>query len=150
MKQEISNKPIILLPGTATARALQVPGVDPEGLLLLSIDGDNDKVFRENIDINDVDNAMLDNVDSSWVRLTRLGENEQAHKLVAQMKASVTLLNNRMRTAVHFGFKYPRTAIRFPFWQTVFQKFELVISNVITARTQSMSPIIYPKETKCR
>ena len=66
VKQEITNKPIIWVPGMRCsgtgllARALQVLGVDTGGRLLPSIDGDNDKVLWEDIDINDIVNAMLD------------------------------------------------------------------------------------------
>ena len=140
MKLEVINKPIIVVLGmhrsgtSLTTRMLQVLGVDLGGHLIPPIDGDNDKGFWEDIDINDFDNALLEKVGSSWDRLTLLDENVQTHKLVAQREAAVSMLKKKMKSAEIFGFKDPRTAILLPFWQTVFQELDLDDSYVIVVR----------------
>ena len=117
-----------------TTRALKVLGVDLGDRLIPPIDGDNDKGFWEDIDINDFDNALLEKVGSSWDRLTLLDENAQTHRLAAQRKTAVSMLKSKMKSAELFGFKDPRTAILLPFWQTVFQELDLDDSYVIAVR----------------
>ena len=85
MKLEVINKPIIVVLGmhrsgtSLTTRALQVLGVDLGEHLIPPIDGDNDKGFWEDIDINDFDNALLERVGASWDRLKLLDESVQTH-----------------------------------------------------------------------
>ena len=156
MKQETSNKLVIVIlcmhhSGTSltTRVLLQVIGVDLGDHFIPPIEGDKDNVFWEDVEINDFDNALLENLGSYCDRLMLLNENAQVYKLFAQRETAVSMLKNNMKLAVLFDFKDPRTAILLLFWQTVFQKFELDISCVITVRSPSASPIPCPIETIC-
>ena len=85
MKLKVINKPIIVVLGihrsstSLTARAPQLIGADLEEHLIPPIDGDNDKGFWEDTDINVFDNTLLEKVGSSWDRLKLLGESVQTH-----------------------------------------------------------------------
>lgn len=120
---------------SAITRGLRVMGVELGNRLIPPIEGNNDKGFWEDIDLNAFDNEILAELGQSWFSLTPIDEADIALlKKRGYFLRAVELLGAKIGDAEVFGFKDPRVAKLLPFWREVFAHCELDVSYVIALR----------------
>ena len=136
-----NNKLIVVLgmhrSGTSViAAGLQVMGVVLGDRLLPSVNGDNDKGYYEDIDLNELNIECLDAIDSDWDRLSAITAIDIAVlKKQGYFLRAVNLLRQKVRmNAPIFGFKDPRVAKLLPFWKQVFDYCKFEVNYVLVVR----------------
>ena len=120
---------------SAITRGLQVMGVELGNRLIPPIEGNNDKGFWEDIDLNAFDNEILAELGQSWFSLTAIDQSDIGIlKKRGYFLRAVELLRSKIGEAEVFGFKDPRVAKLLPFWTEVFEHCELDVSYVVALR----------------
>ncbi|MGZ3624661.1 MAG: sulfotransferase family protein, partial [Ktedonobacteraceae bacterium] len=138
---EMKNNKLIVVLGmhrsgtSAITRGLQVMGVELGDHLMPPIEGDNDKGFWEDVDINALNIEILRAINSDWCYLAAidLGDLEILRKQGYFLRAA-ELLRQKASIAPIYGFKDPRMAKLLPFWKEVFTHCQLDVVYVIALR----------------
>ena len=137
----MTNKKIIVVlgmhrSGTSTiTRALEVLGVSLGNRLMPAIEGNNDKGFFEDIDINALNVEMLECIDSDWHCLSPLELKDVNHlNENGYFIRAVDLLRLKTANSPLFGFKDPRVAKLLPFWHPVFMHCGFDVAYILALR----------------
>lgn len=134
------NKLIVVLgmhrSGTsAITRGLQIMGVELGDKLMLAVDGNNDKGFWEDLDLNALNIEMLDAIGSDWHYLAPVEPRDVLTLLEKGfLHRADVLLRQKMDNIPVFGFKDPRVAKLLPFWREVFDHCDYDVSYVLVLR----------------
>jgi len=120
---------------SALARGLLALGVDLGNHLMPAIEGDNEKGFWEDLDVNGFNIELMDQLGVAWDSLQLLGASEFERDDLTHLRTrALELLRTKIRDAPVFGIKDPRTARLLPFWQSVFEKARVDAAYVIALR----------------
>ncbi len=120
---------------SAITRGLQVLGVDLGNRLMPPAEGNNEKGFWEDLDINALNIALLQALGHDWHSLTPVLAEELAVPVIKEFKLrAVEILRHRLRAADCFGINDPRISRVLPFWQSVFEHLRLRVSYLIACR----------------
>jgi O-antigen biosynthesis protein len=116
-------------------RGLQVMGVDLGDRLMPPMQGENDKGFWEDLDINSLNIEMLNDINSDWYFLAPIQMADVAFlRRKGYILRAVEILRKKISGPQIFGFKDPRVAKLLPFWKEVFAESGLNVSYVLTIR----------------
>lgn len=138
---EVNNKRLIVVLGmhrsgtSVITRGLQVLGVGLGDRLMPPVEGNNDKGFFEDIDINSLNIEMLQILGSDWHYLSPIeaSDVEEMRKKGYILRA-VELLRRKIGNATIFGFKDPRVAKLLLFWKEVFAHCQFDVGYVLALR----------------
>ena len=119
---------------SAITRGLQVLGVSL-GDHVLPPQGDNQKGFWEDIDLNALNMETLSALGSDWHHLAPIesGDVDVLSKK-GYIVSGVDLLRRKVGKTPVFGFKDPRVVKLLPFWKVVFNNCHLDVSYVLALR----------------
>ena len=116
-------------------RALQVLGVELGDRLMPPIEGNNNKGFWEDLDVNALNIDLLSSLGHDWHTLTPVLPEEVARLAEGEFKLrAVEILRGKLSLGGIFGLKDPRIARVLPFWKAVFAHMHLCVSYVIASR----------------
>lgn len=111
---------------SAITRGLELLGASLGKELMPAVAGDNDKGFWEDLGINDINERLLEKLNSSWDALASIDVTKLSAEVIAEERDdALRLLKLRMAYTDVFGFKDPRTVNLLPFWQSIFSELEL-------------------------
>ena len=141
---EKSNNRLIVVLGmhrsgtSVITRALKVLGVDLGDRLLSASDGDegdNDKGYWEDIDLNALNIEMLHAIDKDWFHTSPVTQIDVGilEKKGYFLKAG-ELLNEKRKDKILFGVKDPRMTKLLPFWKEVFVRCDIATHYVLAIR----------------
>jgi len=137
----MGHKRIVVVAGmhrsgtSAVTRALQVLGVDLGENLMASTDGNNEKGFFEDLEVNRLNEELLQAVGHTWHSLEPMGERElAAADLDEYRERAEEILSRKLDLTSLFGLKDPRMARLLPFWQEVFSDLKADVGYVIACR----------------
>jgi glycosyltransferase involved in cell wall biosynthesis len=120
---------------SAITRGLQVFGVGLGDRLMPAIEGNNDKGFWEDIDLNTLNNEMLSVIDSDWHHLAPITVNDlEILRNKGYFLRAAELLRQKVGSTPNFGFKDPRVAKLLPFWKEVFSHCQFDVNYVLAVR----------------
>ncbi len=122
--------------GTSTiTRSLEVLGISLGNRLMPAIEGNNNKGFFEDIDINALNVEMLECIGSDWHCLSPL-EFKDVNQLNENgyFIRAVDLLRLKTTNSAIFGFKDPRVAKLLPFWHPVFVHCGFDVAYILALR----------------
>ncbi len=134
------NKLVVVLgmhrSGTsAITRGLQVMGVELGDRFMPPKEGNNDKGFWEDIDLNALNQEMQTALGSDWHHLAQIESGDVAFlRKNGYLLRAVELLREKAGDAPVFGFKDPRVAKLLPFWQEVFKACQFDVRYVLSLR----------------
>ncbi len=132
---------------SAITRGLQVLGVDLGERLMLPAEGNNEKGFFEDIDVNAINVELLNALGQDWHTLSLIPADEMLHEKYAGLRLrAIELLRSRLRDTDCFGLKDPRLCRLLPFWQKVFEHLQVEVSYVIAVR----NPLSVAKSLEAR
>ncbi|WP_321863710.1 glycoside hydrolase family 99-like domain-containing protein [Pseudomonas paraveronii] len=122
--------------GTSSlTRGLKVLGVDLGANLFGGIEGNNDKGFFEDVDVNNFNVELLGALGRNWHSLEPIGLQELNSSVIQEFKLrAVQLLRSKVNSSPCFGLKDPRITRLLPFWSSVFEHLKLRVSYVIAFR----------------
>ena len=137
----MSNKKIIVVLGmhrsgtSVITRGLQVMGVVLGDRMMPAAEGNNDKGFWEDIDLNALNIEMLNAIGSDWYHVTAITsvDIDLLRKQGYYLRAA-ELLRQKIGSASVFGLKDPRIAKLLPFWKEVFNHCQLDVSYILAVR----------------
>ncbi|MES2017074.1 MAG: hypothetical protein V4484_11315 [Pseudomonadota bacterium] len=116
-------------------RALQVLGVSLGDQLMAPSDGNNAKGFFEDVEINELNIALLRALDCDWQSIRPL---EQADfdllYRAGWVDQAIAVMRAKIASVALFGFKDPRTAKLLPFWQEVFRAGGFSVTYLLAIR----------------
>ncbi len=120
---------------SAITRALPVLGVDLGNRLMEAHPVFNERGFWEDLDIYELNAAMLRSVGSEWYRATPLGADdfESLERGDFGLRA-IQALRAKVSGTGLFGFKDPRLCQLLPFWKTIFQHDDFDTRYVVAMR----------------
>jgi hypothetical protein len=120
---------------SAVTRGLQVFGVQLGDRLMPPFEGDNEKGFWEDIDINALNIEMLNEIKSDWHNLALIKKEEiEALKKSGFLQRAVELLRVKTSNFPIYGFKDPRLLKLLPFWKEVFNHCQYEVSYILALR----------------
>jgi lipopolysaccharide biosynthesis protein len=120
---------------SAVTRGLQVLGVGLGGRLMPPAQGNNEKGFWEDIDINELNIEMLAVLGSDWECLAPITpEDVEVLRRKGYFQRAVEMLRQKTRDNHIFGFKDPRVAKLLAFWKEVFAHCHFDVSYVLSIR----------------
>ena len=139
MKKRENRLIVVLGPhrsGTSViTRGLQVMGVELGKKLMPPVEGNNDKGFWEDTDINSLNIEMLNSLNSDWHFLTPIQPSDvSALRRDGYVSRALELLKEKTFGIHTFGFKDPRVSKLLPLWKEVFVQSHLNVNYVITLR----------------
>lgn len=110
-------------------------GVSLGSRMLPAVQGDNDKGYWEDIDINALNVEMLTTIRSDWYHLKPI-DADDVEKLrnAGYLQRAMEVLLEKLKNESLFGFKDPRTAKLFPFWKEVFDTCQFDVSYILAVR----------------
>lgn len=122
--------------GTSSlTRGLKVLGVDLGATLFDGIEGNNDKGFFEDIDVNNFNVELLGTLGRDWHSLEPIRPDELNSPVVQEFKLrAIQLLRSKINAFPCFGLKDPRITRLLPFWSSVFEHLKLRVSYLIAFR----------------
>lgn len=122
--------------GTSSlTRGLKVLGVDLGANLFDGIEGNNDKGFFEDVDVNNFNVELLGALGRDWHSLDPIRPDELNSPVVQEFKLrAIQLLRGKIYTSSCFGLKDPRITRLLPFWSSVFEHLKLRVSYLIAFR----------------
>jgi Domain of unknown function (DUF4214) len=137
----LSTKRIIVVLGmhrsgtSALTRGLTVLGAELGEKLISAVPGNNEKGFFEDLDVVELNNSILDALDSQWDCTTPIsvGALEQLKGQGFLLKA-VDLIRQKTSGKKLFALKDPRLPRLLAFWQEVFKVCQLAPRYVIAIR----------------
>jgi O-antigen biosynthesis protein len=119
---------------SAVTRGLQALGVDLGQRLMPAIEGNNDKGFFEDVDLNALNIDLLKLVGQDWHTLSPIRlQTFNSTNLDAYKRTAIDLLQTKMGHRP-FAIKDPRIVRLFPFWRSVFSELAVDVSYVIATR----------------
>lgn len=120
---------------SAITRALPVLGVELGDRLMPSAEGNNDKGFWEDIDLNELNIEMLKLLSSDWSYLTTVTPDHVARlRQQGYFLRAVELMRKKTGSVAYLGLKDPRVAKLMPFWREVFAHCQLDVSYIVALR----------------
>jgi O-antigen biosynthesis protein len=120
---------------SAVTCGLQIMGIDLGSNLMPPKPGENDIGFFEDLDLNQLNIAMLSALDSDWHSVAPLEKDfPEILRKKGYFQEAVGLLRQKMRDFPNFAFKDPRTARLLPFWKQVFEYCSLDVSYIVAIR----------------
>ncbi|MBA2923309.1 hypothetical protein G9Q84_10425 [Pseudomonas sp. P7] len=122
--------------GTSSlTRGLKVLGVDLGANLFDGIEGNNDKGFFEDVDVNNFNVELLGSLGRDWHSLEPIHPDELNSSAVQEFKLrAIQLLRSKIRSSPCFGLKDPRITRLLPFWSSVFEHLKLRVSYLVAFR----------------
>lgn len=135
-----SKKMIIVLgmhrSGTsAITRGLTVLGVELGKNLLAGAANDNDKGYFEDIEIFNLNLALLESLEVDWKTSRSLPRSLFSAKKFEHLKEQAkVLLNDRLGQGNIYAFKDPRTVKLLPFWQMILETLNIEPYYLIAVR----------------
>lgn len=137
----LSEKRLVVVLGghrngtSAITRALVALGVELGETLLPPVQGDNDKGYWEDSDINDLHHDLLDHLGVQWSDLQWPNETDLASETLGLFKLrALEMLRSKAADHPVFGLKNPRISRLLPFWQDVFGRLQREVCYVIAVR----------------
>lgn len=153
LKTRTGEKSIVVVLGmhrsgtSAITRGLEVLGINLGERLMLPAEGNNEKGFFEDIDVNAINVELLDALGQDWHTLSLIRADELLHEKYSGLRLrAVELLRSRLQNTDRFGIKDPRMCRLLPFWQKVFEHLHLDVSYVIAVR----NPLSVAKSLEAR
>jgi hypothetical protein len=120
---------------SVVARSLQVMGVNLGDRLIPPLEGENDKGFWEDLDLNSLNVEMLNAINSDWHFLTPIQPVDvDTLRRGGYLLRAVELLRKKISNFQIFGFKDPRVAKLLPFWKEAFAESGLDVGYVLAIR----------------
>lgn len=120
---------------SAITRGLLALGVDLGSRLMEPIAGINEKGFFEDLDVYELNEALLHEFAEAWWTLTPLSPQALSGPIAQRFKLrAVTLVRHKLQSASFLGLKDPRFCKLLPFWQEVFNLVDAQTSYIITCR----------------
>lgn len=120
---------------SAITRALKVMGVELGDRMMPPVEGNNDKGFWEDIDLNALNIQMLDAIHHEWNHLTQIEEKDvEILRNEGYFLRAAELLRQKVGDVAIFGFKDPRVAKILPFWKEVFNHCQFNVNYVLAIR----------------
>ena len=140
MMQNARQRLIIVLgmhrSGTsALTRGVKALGVHLGDRLMPAIEGDNEKGFWEDLDVNRFNIELMRHLGQEWHALQPINASEfQREDLVSFRLRAIELVRKKIGGALVFGIKDPRIARLLPFWKRVFEHLGADVAYVIALR----------------
>jgi hypothetical protein len=120
---------------SVVARGLQALGIDLGDRLMSADVRMNARGFFEDVDIVELDDALLDRAGADWKSVALLDGVDWAAPSHAVARGEARrLLEARLARSRHFGFKDPRVPRLLPFWQRAFAEMTIADAYVIAVR----------------
>jgi len=120
---------------SALTRGLQVMGVRLGDRMIPPIEGNNSKGFWEDIDLNNLNTAILRSIGSSWNHLEPITLNDvETLRNKGYFLRAFELLRQKVGDAPVFGVKDPRIPKLLPFWKGVFSHCQFDVSYILAVR----------------
>ncbi|MEI8201708.1 MAG: hypothetical protein WCH34_01765 [Bacteroidota bacterium] len=120
---------------SAISRGLQVMGVQLGDRLMPVDEGNNDKGFWEDIDINALNVEMLNAIHNDWHHLSLITSVElEWLKSNGYFARATELMQHKTCNIPIFGFKDPRVSKLLPFWQEVFSYCQFDVNYILAIR----------------
>ncbi|MDD3878309.1 MAG: hypothetical protein PHT69_16945 [Bacteroidales bacterium] len=137
----IKNKKLFVVLGmhrsgtSAITRGLQVLGVHLGDRLMPLDEGNNDKGFWEDIEINTLNVEMLNALNNDWHHLSLIEQNDfEILKRDGFFLRAVELIQQKTINTSLFGFKDPRISKLLPFWKEVFNYCKYDVNYILAVR----------------
>jgi hypothetical protein len=140
MMQNARQRLIIVLgmhrSGTsALTRGLKALGVQLGDRLIPAIEGDNEKGFWEDLDVNGFNIELMRHLGRDWHALQPIHSSAfEGEDLASFRLRAVELVRKKIKGAAVFGIKDPRTVRLLPFWKSVFEHLGADVAYVIALR----------------
>lgn len=141
LQTDKNNQHIVVVLGmhrsgtSSLTRGLKVLGVDLGANLFGGIEGNNDKGFFEDIDVNNFNVELLGALGRDWHSLDPIRPEELDTLVVQEFKLrAIQLLRTKVNATPCFGLKDPRITRLLPFWSSVFEHLKLRVSYLIAFR----------------
>ena len=140
MMQNARQRLIIVLgmhrSGTsALTRGLKALGVQLGDRLMPAIEGDNEKGFWEDLDVNGFNVELMRHLGQDWHALQPIDASEfEREDLVSFRLRAIEMVRKKIDGSLVFGIKDPRTARLLPFWKSVFEHLGADVAYVIASR----------------
>jgi O-antigen biosynthesis protein len=120
---------------SAITRALLAMGVQLGDKLMDHDEGNNDKGFWEDVDINALNVEMLYALNNDWHHLSLIKpESWEFLNQKGFAERAAQLLQQKTIHAQVFGFKDPRISKLLPFWKEVFSKCNFQVNYILALR----------------
>ncbi len=120
---------------SAMTRGLQVLGVELGDRLMQIDEGNNDKGFWEDVDINALNVEMLSELHNDWHHLSLINKDDwNLLKQKAYFDRALELLRQKTLHTDFFGFKDPRMSKLLPFWKEVFDQGNFEVHYILAIR----------------
>ena len=140
MMRNVRQRLIIVLgmhrSGTsALTRGLKALGVELGDRLMPAIEGDNEKGFWEDLDVNGFNFELMRHLGQDWHALQPIDASEfEREDLVSFRLRAIEMVRKKIDGSLVFGIKDPRTARLLRFWKSVFEHLGADVSYVIASR----------------
>ena len=140
MTQNTKQRVIIVLgmhrSGTsALTRGLKVLGVELGDHLMPGVEGDNEKGFWEDLDVNAFNVELMRHLRQDWHTLQPIHSSQfEGEDLASFRLRAVELVRKKIKGASVFGIKDPRTVRLLPFWKSVFEHLGAEVAYIIALR----------------
>ena len=120
---------------SAITRALEAMGVGLGDHLMPPAEGNNEKGFFEDVEINAINIELLKAFGDDWRSLAPIAAADLGSAKVEALRLrAMSVLRDRFEGNQIFGFKDPRTCRLLPFWQPLFADLGLEQTYVIALR----------------
>ena len=120
---------------SVVARGLQALGIDLGDRLMSADIRINARGFFEDVDVVELDDALLAGVDADWKNVALLDDIDWRAPALAALRADGgRLLEARLARSAQFGFKDPRVPRLLPFWQGILAEMGVADAYVIAVR----------------
>jgi GT2 family glycosyltransferase len=137
----IPGKRIILVLGmhrsgtSAVTRGLEVLGVNLGDRLMPALPGVNEKGFYEDLDVFNLNVALLKELGHDWHTLKPIGRQELLGQVAERFYVpAINIIKRKIQRTNVFGVKDPRISRLLPFWQEVFKRMGLRVDYVVAFR----------------
>jgi len=120
---------------SALTRALPAFGIDLGDRLMPAVEGDNDKGFWEDLDVNQLNEALLAALGADWHSVGPLPEADfERGDILALRTRGRDLLAGKTADCAAYGMKDPRICRLLPFWKPIFRDLNLETFYLLAIR----------------
>jgi O-antigen biosynthesis protein len=120
---------------SAITRGLQVMNVVLGDRLMKIDEGNNDKGFWEDVDINGLNVEMLNALNNDWHQLSLIKKDDwKLLKSKGYFARASEMLRQKTLHTDYFGFKDPRMSKLLPFWKEVFNHGNFDVNYILAVR----------------
>jgi hypothetical protein len=120
---------------SAITRGLICLGVQLGNRLIPPIEGNNDKGFWEDIDLNNLNNEILETIYKEWHYFVSIQQEEiEFLRQKGYFERAVEMMRQKVAGSTIYGIKDPRFSILLPFWKEVFSFLEYEVHYIIAVR----------------